>query len=137
MWVPLVENDEYNSDGADYFIKKDIGKLLDQSENIDTILLACTHYPLLINKIKNTLPDNIKVISQGEIVALSLADYLQRHPEIESGLTKNGDITLCTTDSTEDFDRHSQRFFGKNVPSIQIDLSRTEKVDRVSPKIHN
>jgi glutamate racemase len=129
MWVPLVENDEYNGEGADYFIKKDIDKLLDQSETIDTILLACTHYPLLINKIKNALADNIKVVSQGEIVALSLADYLQRHPEIDLEISKNGNTTLCTTDSTVDFDNHSQRFFGKNVTSRQIDVSRLEKVN--------
>lgn len=137
MWVPLVENDEYNSEGADYFIKKDIDKLLDQSENIDTILLACTHYPLLLNKIKTVFPEGIKVVSQGEIVALSLADYLQRHPEIESAITKNGNVSLCTTHSTADFDRHSQRFFGKKIASRQVDVLRPEKVDVLSAKIHN
>ncbi len=96
MWVPLVENDEYNSKGADYFIKKDIDQLLNHSNKIDTILLACTHYPLLINKIKETVADNINVVSQGEIVAKSLINYLERHPEIETEITKNGSSTaMC------------------------------------------
>jgi glutamate racemase len=128
MWVPLVENDEYNSKGADYFIKNDTSKLLNQSNKIDTIILACTHYPLLIKKIKNVLPGGINIISQGEIVAASLEDYLKRHTDIESALTRNATITLCTTDSPIDFDRHSSRFFGKNIKSIQVDVNKTEKV---------
>ncbi|MEO7801396.1 MAG: glutamate racemase [Ginsengibacter sp.] len=128
MWVPLVENDEYTSEGADFFIEKDIKKLMTQSAEIDTILLACTHYPLLIDKIKNALPNNIKVVSQAQIVALSLTDYLQRHPDIESDLTKNGDITLCTTDSVVDFDRHSQIFFDKNLLSRHVDVLHPKKL---------
>jgi len=89
MWVPLVENNEYDSEGADYFIKKDIENLLEKSSQIDTILLACTHYPLLIEKIRKYLPEKAKVISQGMIVAKSLEDYLIRHPEIELKCSKN------------------------------------------------
>lgn len=122
MWVPLVENNEYNSEGADYFIKKDIDLLLKKSSEIDTVLLACTHYPLLLEKIKQNLSKNIKVISQGNIVAKSLADYLQRHSEIEAKCSKNSTLEFFTTDSTEDFDKHSQIFFGEKVNSVHTDL---------------
>jgi len=122
MWVPLVENNEYQSEGADFFIKKDIDILLRNSPEIDTILLACTHYPLLLEKIKKHLPENIKVISQGRIVAESLADYLQRHSEIEMKCSKNGSLQFYTTDSMEDFDKHSEIFFGEKVKSVHIDL---------------
>jgi len=122
MWVPLVENNEYHSEGADFFIKKDIDILLKKSAEIDAVLLACTHYPLLLKKIKKHLAENIKVISQGNIVAKSLADYLQRHPEIEMKCSKNGTLEFYTTDSTEDFDKHSEIFFGEKVNSSHIDL---------------
>ncbi len=114
MWVPLVENNEYNSPGADYFIENDLKKLLTQSENIDTILLACTHYPLLKNKIQQFLPAGISLLSQGEIVAESLADYLVRHPEMEERCSKQGSINFYTTDSPADFDAHATIFFGRN-----------------------
>ena len=90
MWVPLIENNEQNSKGADYFVKKYIKELLQQDANIDTILLACTHYPLLSQKIKQHLPNHIKIIKQGDIVAKSLTNYLKRHPEIEKDCAKNG-----------------------------------------------
>lgn len=122
MWVPLVENDEYNSHGADFFVKKYINQLLDQSPVIDTILLACTHYPLLQDKIREHTPADIKIISQGAMVAESLADYLQRHPEIENRISANGEHKFYTTDSTQDFDRHAASFYGANVKSIHIDL---------------
>lgn len=122
LWVPIVENNEYNSAGAEYFIKKDINILLSKSQNIDTVLLACTHYPLLLNKIKKYLPENIKVISQGPIVAKSLADYLERHPEIEAKCSKTNRTQFFTTDSTKDFDKHSEIFFGKKVSSVHVDL---------------
>lgn len=122
LWVPLVENDEYLSDGADYFIKKDLSILLNNSNKIDTILLACTHYPLLSDKIKKHLPKNITLISQGEIVAASLKDYLLRHTEIEEKCSKNGSVEFYTTDSAKDFDKHSAVFFGKKVNSMHVDL---------------
>ena len=122
LWVPLVENNEYESDGADFFIKKDIESLLNNSPDIDTILLACTHYPLLLNKIVKYLPAGIKVISQGAIVAKSLENYLLRHPEIDEKCSKNGLLLFFTTDSPQDFDIHSEIFFGKKVNSIHIDL---------------
>ncbi len=122
MWVPLVENNEYASDGADYFIKKDIDILLRNSPEIDTVLLACTHYPLLLKKIKKYLPENIKVISQGPIVADSLMEYLTRHPEMESRCSKGNKLQFFTTDSATDFDKHSQIFFGEKVTSDHVDL---------------
>lgn len=122
LWVPLVENNEYASAGADYFIKKDLKKLLKASNEIDTILLGCTHYPLLLKKIEKFLPRNIKVISQGEIVAKSLAEYLIRHQELEVTCSRKGRLSFFTTDSTIDFDRHSAVFFGEKVNSQHIDL---------------
>jgi glutamate racemase len=122
LWVPLVENNEYSSPGADYFIKKDLDELLIQSPEIDTILLACTHYPLLIEKIKRYIPSGIQLISQGEIVAASLENYLFRHPEIEEKCSKSGQIEFYTTDSVKDFDKHSAIFFGKPVASNHVDL---------------
>ncbi len=122
MWVPLVENNEYASAGADYFIKKDIDILLKNSSKIDTVLLACTHYPLLLKKIKKYLPENIKVISQGPIVASSLIEYLKRHPEMEVRCSKGNQLQFFTTDSTTDFDKHSLIFFGEKVTSNHVDL---------------
>jgi glutamate racemase len=122
VWVPLVENNEYNSAGADYFVKKDIDSLLSQSVDIDTILLACTHYPLLIDKIKQFVPEGLTIVSQGEIVAKSLQDYLIRHPEIEEKCSKTGKLAFYTTDSAEDFDNHAAIFFGKLLKSSHLEL---------------
>ncbi len=122
MWVPLVENNEYDNHGTDFFIKKYIQQLLGQDEAIDTILLACTHYPLLMDKIKEYSPADMRILSQAEIVAKSLEDYLRRHPEIESRCSKNGFREFYTTDSTEDFDNHASTFFGKSVRSKHLDL---------------
>ena len=122
IWVPLVESYEYDSPGADYFIEKDINALLAKAPELDTVLLACTHYPLLEKKIKKYLPKNVGLISQGKIVAASLEDYLSRHPEVEEKCSKNGDLQFYTTDSEKDFDKHSAIFFGKPVVSKHIDL---------------
>ncbi len=122
MWVPLIENNEHLSPGADYFIEKNIRQLLVQSSNIDTILLACTHYPLLLDKLKRFVPEGTTILSQGEIVASSLADYLKRHPGLEEKCTKNSRIAFYTTDSTEDFDNHGAVFFGKSLISTHIEL---------------
>ncbi|MFM2392941.1 MAG: glutamate racemase, partial [Bacteroidota bacterium] len=103
MWVPLIENNEYNDDGADFFVKKYIDDLLSQSSEIDTIVLACTHYPLLIQKIQKYLPKGVNLISQGEIVANSLTDYLERHVDIRDKLSKGMTRKFYTTDDTYDF----------------------------------
>ena len=122
MWVPLVENNEYESDGADYFIKKNLRTIFEKGEDIDVILLACTHYPLLKAKIEEYLPVGVKLLSQGEIVATSLADYLHRHPEIESRCRKNGQREFYTTDSTADFNNHASTFFGEKLQSRHVDI---------------
>lgn len=122
LWVPLVENNEYDQAGADYFIRKNIQNLLNQSPEIDTLLLACTHYPLLLPKIRQFTPLHINILSQGEIVADSLADYLQRHPEIEVACSKNGQRVFYTTDSPADFDQHASVFFGEPVRSRHLSL---------------
>lgn len=122
MWVPLIENNEHLGQGADYFVQKHIGHLLAQSKNIDTILLACTHYPLLMSKIKQFVPQNIQIITQGKIVANSLQGYLNRHPEMDEKCSKNGTISFYTTDSTDDFDNHAAVFYGKPLQSRHLAL---------------
>jgi len=118
LWVPLIENGEYDKPGADYFVKKYLGQVLTKSDNIDTLLLACTHYPLIQQKIKENLPAGIQVVSQGDIVAKSLADYLQRHPEMEQSISKNKTQQFfTTTDDTADFDHYAELFFGAKVKS--------------------
>lgn len=122
MWVPLVENNEHLSAGADYFVKKYLDDLLAQSSSIDAVILACTHYPLLIPKIKQFLPKNIQLLSQGELVASSLVDYLNRHPEIERLCTKGGNYQFYTTESVRDFNDKAALFLGTTVSSIHLQL---------------
>jgi glutamate racemase len=122
MWVPLVENNEHTGPGADYFVKENLDHLLQAGEDIDVLLLGCTHYPLLREKIARYLPAGVKTISQGEIVAASLADYLSRHPEMDSRCTKTGSRSFFTTDSTADFDGHAALFYGEQIISSHIDL---------------
>ncbi len=118
MWVPLVENDEHLGDGADYFVRKCIDSLLSQNSDIDTIILACTHYPLLLPKINKYLDKNIKVISQGPIVAYSLMDYLDRHSEIDAKLSRSNKRIFLTTDVSEDFDIKARKFMGSTIDEI-------------------
>lgn len=122
MWVPLIENNEHLGHGADFFVKKNIRELLVKDPMMDTVLLACTHYPLMMKKIAEYMPVDVKIVSQGEIVANSLADYLGRHVEMEQRLSKNGSLSFYTTDSTEDFDKHAAYFYGTSVQSRHIEL---------------
>ena len=122
MWVPLIENGEYNQPGADYFVRKHLDHLLGQSADIDAILLACTHYPLLMEKIRQLLPKQVQVIAQGAIVAKSLAEYLQRHPAMAAKCSKNGQMRFCTTDDAVNFDQQAAIFYGRAVASEQVDL---------------
>lgn len=123
MWVPLIENNEYNTPGADYFVKKHVDNLMNQAGEIDIVLLACTHYPLLAGKISQFLPEGIKIVSQGEIVAKSLKDYLARHTEMETLCSKNGSRSFFTTDDPADFDTHASNFLGDSVQSTHIEIS--------------
>jgi len=120
MWVPLVENNEYQKDEADYFVRRHIESLLRQSPKIDVIVLACTHYPLLMDKISKYVPSGVRVLSQGSIVAESLSDYLRRHPEMNDRLGKNSARIFQTTDSAEQFDRSASIFFGQEVKSEKV-----------------
>lgn len=122
MWVPLIENNEHTKPGADFFVQQHINNLLQKDDQIDTILLACTHYPLLNDKIKQHLPPNVKCLAQGEIVAESLADYLHRHPETETCCIKNGNLQFFTTDDVTDFNNHARTFFGKEIEAKHVDL---------------
>jgi glutamate racemase len=122
MWVPIVENNEHQGPGADYFVQKHVKHIMEADGDIDTLLLACTHYPLLRNKIAQYLPAGVSIVSQGEIVANSLAGYLQRHSELEARCTQHGQRIFYTTDSTEDFDNHASIFFGQPVYSKHVDL---------------
>lgn len=122
LWVPFIENGLYQSEEIDSFIQKDLESLFAQDDDIDTVLLACTHYPLLEKKIARYLPQNIKLISQGPIVAESLADYLQRHPELENEITRDGSKTFFTTDAVADFQENATQFFGSAVKAQHLHL---------------
>lgn len=122
MWVPLVENNEHTTEGADYFVRKHVESILSRDEKIDALLLACTHYPLLKEKIEKHLPEGVKLVGQGDIVAESLEDYLGRHPEIEKKITKEGDRRFYTTDAAAEFDQKATVFFGDAVRSVHADL---------------
>lgn len=118
LWVPIIESGEYNKAGADYYVKLYIDEILAKSADIDTVLLACTHYPLLQSKIEEHLPPHVKVVSQGQIVANSLADYLKRHTDIEQNITQYSSRRFFTTsDDTTDFDEHASMFFSSPVKS--------------------
>lgn len=122
MWVPLIENHEHDSPGADFFVRECVDNLMAQSSKIDTILLACTHYPLLASKIQEAAGKDIKIISQGNIVAESLVDYLKRHPEIDQKLGKQGKRLFYTTDDPAEFNKQGAVFFGEKVESLHTDL---------------
>ncbi len=122
MWVPLVENNEHRTTGADYFVEQHINNILQKNKDIDTLLLACTHYPLLKEKIKSHLPPHVKLLSQGSIVADSLQNYLQLHPEIETKLSAKGERTFYTTDSVDAFMAKASIFYGEEVVARHVDL---------------
>ena len=122
MWVPLIENNEHNSAGADYFVRKNVEHLFAADPQIDTVMLGCTHYPLLADKIKSLLPEGVAVVSQGDIVAGSLVDYLQRHPEMAAQCTKNASIRYLTTESVEKFSSSASVFLNEKIEAEHIDL---------------
>lgn len=122
MWVPLVENHEATSPGADYFVSQYVDALLNQNSDIDTILLACTHFPILYPKIREKVSNNINVVCQGEIVADSLADYLKRHPEMDARCSKGGSCTYLTTENPESFSSLARIFLDQPVEVNHIDF---------------
>jgi len=122
MWVPLIENNEFNNEGSNYFIEKNVKGLLKQSDKIDTIILGCTHYPLLENKLRQYIPHHIQLVSQGDIVAKGLIDYLRRHPEMESKCTRNNTLEFFTTETPENFSSQAGKFFGKNISAKHLAL---------------
>lgn len=123
LWVPIIEAGEHESVAADYLVEKYLKSLLNQSPNIDTVLLACTHYPLLTPKILEYLPEHIRLITQGGIVADSLADYLQRHSEMEQRLSRGGQTSFFTTDDAGEFEEKGSIFFGKPLQAVNVFLS--------------
>lgn len=122
MWVPLVENNEYDSPGADYFVKKRLGNLLRKDPEIDSIILGCTHYPLLLDKILKYTPRGVRIIPQGEYVANSLKDYLHRHTDIETMCTKYGHCHYLTTENTDKFRDSARLFLHENVDVENVTL---------------
>ncbi len=126
MWVPLVENREHDKPGADYFVQQHLNRLLKRDPMIDAIILGCTHYPLLIEKIRDCLPDEVTVIPQGKEVAESLLDYLHRHPKIEVKCTKGGTVQYYTTDSPEKFNQMASLFMNETVDARKTSLEVTK-----------
>ena len=122
MWVPLIENNEHQSAGADFFVKKYLDQLLAKNASIDTLILGCTHYPLLLQKIEHYLPSHIHIVTQGNIVADSLADYLERHPEIEQACSKGGKTRFLTTESAEKFQSSASIFLQETIEAEHISL---------------
>lgn len=123
MWVPLVEYNEAQAPGADYFVKKYIDELLAKDNQIDTIILGCTHYPLLLPKIKQYVPEGIHIVSQGELVAKSLQDYLKRHPEMDARCTRGGTCTYFTTEAEEKFADSASTFLNESIQVSHLDLN--------------
>ncbi|MDX8339214.1 glutamate racemase [Draconibacterium sp. IB214405] len=122
MWVPLVENNEIENEGADYFVHKNIDAILAKDQSIDTLILGCTHYPLLIDLIKKYVPENVSILNQGAIVAEKLVDYLKRHPEMEQRLSKEGSLEYQTTESAATFESKAALFMGSEVNAKTVHL---------------
>lgn len=126
MWVPLVENNESQSEGADYFIRQHIERLLQKDPLIDTILLGCTHYPLLMDKIREFTPSHIRIIAQGEYVAESLQDYLKRHPEMDNLCSQGGTCRFLTTESEQKFKESASIFLCQTNQELKVETISLE-----------
>ena len=122
LWVPLVENNGIEGEGTDYFIRKYINELLAKDKLIDTVILGCTHYPLLLPRIREYMPEGITIVSQGELVADSLKDYLRRHPEMESKCAKGGTCLYYTTEAEEKFSESASTFLNEAVTVQRVEL---------------
>ena len=122
LWVPLVENNEVGSEGADFFVKRHVENLLSRDRLIDTIILGCTHYPMLFDKIRQYTPNDIKLLTQGAAVAVSLKDYLFRHPEMDALCTKGGETLFCTTETDGKFGEQASMFLKQNIQVKTVTL---------------
>jgi glutamate racemase len=122
IWVHLVENDLLNVEGTDFFVNDHIQRLLEKDNQIDAILLACTHYPLLLDSIQKAVPQNVRIISQGDLVAEKLVDYLKRHPEFANNILKDGQREFFTTDQFNDFDAKAGKFYGQSVFAKRVEI---------------
>ena len=122
MWVPLVENNEAGGEGADFFVKKYVDSLLAKDPQIDTVVLGCTHYPLLLPKIRQHLPADVRIVAQGAYVAESLRDYLRRHPEMDAKCTRQGTCRFYTTEAEEKFMESASVFLNRPVEVQHVSL---------------
>lgn len=122
IWVPLVENNEIESVGTDFFVSKNIQNLLQADPDIDSIILGCTHYPLLLPTIKKFVPENIRLMEQGKVVTQKLIEYLSRHPEMEIKCSRSGIVKYFTTENTEIFEKNATTFLGKTIKSEKVVL---------------
>ena len=120
MWVPLVENYEYDGPGADYFVKKSLDHLMSRDPQIDCLILGCTHYPLLMDKIKKYIPSGVRIMPQGDYVASSLKCYLERHPEMQERLSQGGKILYHTTEQADVFQLSASVFMGQKVTAERV-----------------
>lgn len=122
MWVPLIENNEHDTHAGREFIQADVQALMAKNSRIDTIVLGCTHYPVVKSYIESIVPDHVQVIAQGSIVANSLKDYLQRHPWMDAKCSRNGTVHFLTTESAEEFSRNAEMFMHEPVAAVHISL---------------
>lgn len=122
MWVPLIENNVFDTPGGHYFLLQDLAQLLEQDNKIDTVLLACTHYPILAEILQKMVPTNVNIVPQGELVATSLVDYLVRHPEMEELCSKLGKTRYLTTENATVFEEKASTFIGETIKAEHITL---------------
>ena len=122
MWVPIVENNEIDTEGAEFFIRRNIENILRKDPDLDTLILGCTHYPLLIKLIKKYVPENIQLLEQGQIVSEKLVEYLQKRTEIDTRISRSGNIVFETTEQAAIFEMKSALFLGQNVRAETIHL---------------
>jgi len=120
IWVPLVENNEIDSPGTEYFVAKNIRNLLSADPEIDSIILGCTHYPLLLPVIRKFIPEGVQLLEQGKLVSAKLVEYLERHPEMEQKCTKSGTVKYYTTENVEIFEKNATAFLGRSIKSEKV-----------------
>ncbi len=124
LWVPFVENGETSGEAVEWFVRRDIGRLMAQDPEIDAVVLGCTHYPLLLPLIEKCLPEGVRAVPQGELVAAKLVDYLKRHPEMDERVSSGGEIAFFTTEQPDFFDRRAAFFFGEPLSSAHVELEK-------------